>query len=173
MINATPVTVKQLIAYSTEKLLFINNSPILLRPPEKNLCKQPLTPSEIASFWKHTLLRISVALRGERGGGWGMDSFWNYTFFLFTLQGNETTNGGADNHLCADNIQIPAASSITYFCRPKVYGRYLYIRIPGSNKMLTLCEVEVYSLSKSVNLSSCLFCRYAWCLCVHLFFAFY
>ena len=89
------------------------------------------------------------------------DSVWNYTFFLFTLQGNETTNGGADNHLCADNIQIPAASSITYFCRPKVYGRYLYIRIPGSNKMLTLCEVEVYSLSKSVNLSSCLFCRYA------------
>ena len=82
-------------------------------------------------------------------------------FLLFTLQGNETANGGANNHLCADNIQIPTASSKTYSCRPKAYGRYLYIRIPGSNKVLTLCEVEVYSLSKSVNLSSCLFCRYA------------
>ena len=93
------------------------------------------------------------------------DIFWNYTFsfihFYSFYSGNETANGGANNHLCADNTQIPAGSSKTYGCRPKVYGRYLYIRIPGSNKILTLCEVEVYSLSKSVNLSSCLFCRYA------------
>ena len=73
-------------------------------------------------------------------------------FLLFTLQGSETANGGANNYRCADNIQIKASSSKTYFCRPKAYGRYLYIRIPGSDKMLTLCEVEVYSLSKSVNL---------------------
>ena len=83
-------------------------------------------------------------------------------FLLFALQGSETTNGGADNSLCADNIRIPAGSSKAYFCRPKAYGRYLYIRIPGNDKMLTLCEVEVYSIiSKSVNLSSCLFCGYA------------
>ena len=110
------------------------------------------------------------------GVGWGMGE-WIVSgtthFLLFTLQGNETANGGADNSLCADNIQIPASSSITYSCRPKVYGRYLYIRIPGKNKVLTLCEVEVYSLSKTVNFSSCLFCRYAWCLCAYLFFAFY
>ena len=93
------------------------------------------------------------------------DIFWNYTFsfihFYSFDSGNETANGGANNHLCADNIQIPIGSSKTYGCRPKAYGRYLYIRIPGSDKILTLCEVEVYSLSKSVNLSSCLFCRYA------------
>ena len=151
-------------------------TPMTPWPPGKNLCKQPLTQLEIASFWSHTRLRISVALRGEVRGG-GAEGVWIVSgtthFLLFTLQGTETTNGGADNHLCADNIQIPASSSITYFCRPKVYGRYLFIRIPGSNKVLTLCEVEVYSLSKSVNLSSCLFCRYAWCLCVYLFFAFY
>ena len=35
MINATLVTVKQLVACSTEKLFFINNSPILLRLPGK------------------------------------------------------------------------------------------------------------------------------------------
>ena len=91
-------------------------------------------------------------------------------FLLFTLQGNETANGGANNSLCADNIQIPAASSKTYSCSPKAYGRYLYIRIPGNDKTLTLCEVEVYSLSKSVNLSSCLFCRYICMMLVCLFF---
>ena len=81
-------------------------------------------------------------------------------FLLFTLQGHETANGGANNHLCADNIKIPASISKAYFCRPKAYGRYLYIRIPGSDKMLTVCEVEVYPC-KTVNLSSCLFCRNA------------
>ena len=137
---------------------------------EKNLWKQPLTLSEIASFW--TPPPPPPSPRNYRCPSRGTTHF-----LLFTLQGNETTNGGANNHLCADNIQIPTGSSKTYGCRPKAYGRYLYIRIPGSNKILTLCEVEVYSLSESVNLSSCLFCRYAWCLCVYLlylcFFAFY
>ena len=89
-------------------------------------------------------------------------------FLLFALQGNKTANGGADNSLCASNIQIPARSSKTYFCGPKAYGRYLYIRIPGIRRFLTLCEVEVYSYfkseSKSGFLSSCLFCRYSMCI---------
>ena len=138
---------------------------------EKNLWKQPLTLSEIASFWTPPP-PPPPSPRNYRCPSRGTTHF-----LLFTLQGNETTNGGANNHLCADNIQIPTGSSKTYGCRPKAYGRYLYIRIPGSNKILTLCEVEVYSLSESVNLSSCLFCRYAWCLCLYLlylcFFAFY
>ena len=85
-------------------------------------------------------------------------------FLLFALQGNKTTNGGADNSLCADNIQIPASSSKTYSCRPKAYGRYLYIRLLRKIA-LTLCEVEVHSYlkseSKSAFLSSCLYYRYA------------
>ncbi|XP_073227964.1 fucolectin-like [Porites lutea] len=61
--------------------------------------------------------------------------------------GNETANGGANNHLCANIIHIPAGSSKTYSCSPKAYGRYLYIRLP--NMWLTLCEVEVYSYLKT------------------------
>ena len=148
------------MACSTEKLFFINNSPILLRLPGKKPLKAAPHP-----LGKYLLLDpplgITVALRGEGGGAYLGLFFGTTHFLLFTLQGNETTNGGANNHLCADNIQIPASSSKTYSCSPKAYGRYLYIRLPGSNKELTLCGVEVYSLSKSVNLSSCLFCRYA------------
>ena len=99
---------------------------------------------------------------GGGGGGGGGGYFLELPIFFYSLlQGNETTTGGADNTLCADNIRIPAGSSKTYFCPPKVYGRYLYIRIPGSNKILTLCEVEVYSLSKGDNVFSSIFCWYA------------
>ena len=79
MINAnnnacfeTPVTA---VTFSTEKLLFINNPPI---PLEKDLCKQPPTPSVIDSFsTSPPPLGISVALRGGV-----MDIFCNYTLHL-------------------------------------------------------------------------------------------
>ena len=48
---------------------------------EKDLCNNPPTPSEIASFWTpppHPL-GISVAIRG----GGGMDIFWKYTLHLW------------------------------------------------------------------------------------------
>ena len=97
-------------------------------------------------------------------------------FLLFALPGNKTASGGAGNNLCANNIQIPAGTSKTYVCRPKAYGRYLYIRTLRRG-FLTLCEVEVYSYlkseSKSAFLSSCLFYRYAWCLCVYLLYHFF
>ena len=97
-------------------------------------------------------------------------------YLSFALQGNETTNGGANNHLCANNIQVPQGGSKTFSCSPKAYGRYLYIRLPGRNQFLTLCEVEVYSYlkteSKSAFLSSCLFCRYMHDACVCIFWDF-
>ena len=51
------------MACSTEKLLFINNSPILLSPLEK-LCKQP-TPLGNYLLLDSPPLGITVALRGE------------------------------------------------------------------------------------------------------------
>ena len=87
-------------------------------------------------------------------------------FILFALPGNKTTNGGADNSLRADNIKIPAGGSKTYVCRPKAYGRYLYIRIPRW-QFLTVCEVEVHSYLKSESKSAFLSYSYAWCLCVY------
>ena len=95
-------------------------------------------------------------------------------FLLFALQGNDTTNGGANNHLCANIGNVPQGDSKTFSCSPKAYGRYLYIRL--TNMWLTLCEVEVYSYlkteSKSAFLSSCLFCRYMHDVCVCIFWDF-
>ena len=54
-------------------------------------------------------------------------------------------NGGASNHLCADNMQVPTGKGKFFTCNPKAYGRYVSVRIPGNGKYLTLCEVEVYS----------------------------
>ena len=64
---------------------------------------------------------------------------------MFTLQGDSSANGGASNHLCAANNGLGASKVGTFFCKPTASGRFVYIRIPGKNKVVTLCEVEVYS----------------------------
>ena len=64
---------------------------------------------------------------------------------LFTFQGNSTSNGGASNHLCATNNGLGGGKVGTFICNPTASGRYVYVRIPGNNKVVTVCEVEVYS----------------------------
>ncbi|XP_074611759.1 receptor-type tyrosine-protein phosphatase S-like isoform X4 [Acropora palmata] len=59
--------------------------------------------------------------------------------------GNSTADGGARNHLCATNTGLGASKVGTFFCKPTASGRYVYIRIPGNGKVVTVCEVEVYS----------------------------
>ena len=67
------LSVRQLVASSTEKLLFISNSPILLGPHGKKPRKA--TPRPLGNFLvlDPLLSDISVALRGG-----GVDIFWNY-----------------------------------------------------------------------------------------------
>ncbi|XP_044164304.1 uncharacterized protein LOC114948378 [Acropora millepora] len=59
--------------------------------------------------------------------------------------GDSTANGGANNHLCANNIRLAANQEGTFFCKPTASGRYVYIRNPGNSKVAVVCEVEVYS----------------------------
>ncbi|XP_074611781.1 uncharacterized protein LOC141866213 isoform X2 [Acropora palmata] len=59
--------------------------------------------------------------------------------------GNSTSNGGASNHLCATNNGLGGGKVGTFICNPTASGRYVYVRIPGNNKVVTVCEVEVYS----------------------------
>ena len=72
------------MACSTEKLLFINNSPILLSPLEK-LCKQP-TPLGNCLLLDPPSLGITVALRGEgEGGGTYAGYFLELHIFFYSL----------------------------------------------------------------------------------------
>ncbi|XP_058637689.1 uncharacterized protein LOC131543902 [Onychostoma macrolepis] len=57
--------------------------------------------------------------------------------------GNSLENNGTDNPICAVISSIPAGVSYTYSCYGMV-GRYVNLVIPGNEKVLILCEVEVY-----------------------------
>ena len=34
----------------------------------------------------------------------------------------------------------------SFYCDPPIVGRYVSVIIPGTRKILTICEVEVYSM---------------------------
>ncbi|XP_058639037.1 uncharacterized protein LOC131544672 isoform X2 [Onychostoma macrolepis] len=50
------------------------------------------------------------------------------------------------NPLCAVVSTIPAGATYSYLCRG-MEGRYVIVNIPGTSKILTLCEVGVYVIS--------------------------
>ena len=41
---------------------------------------------------------------------------------------------------------FPSGETRQIVCSPGLIGRYVYIALPGSGQILTLCEVEVYGL---------------------------
>ncbi|KAG7469845.1 hypothetical protein MATL_G00133170 [Megalops atlanticus] len=57
--------------------------------------------------------------------------------------GNSLKNNGNDNPVCAVIPYIPAGQTRTYQCHG-IEGRYINIILPGREKYLTLCEVEIY-----------------------------
>ena len=63
---------------------------------------------------------------------------------FFSL-GNDANNGGTSNPKCGGNYNVPQGEGSSFYCRPSLLGRYVTITIPGNSKILTLCEVEVYS----------------------------
>ncbi|KAL2079106.1 hypothetical protein ACEWY4_024850 [Coilia grayii] len=62
--------------------------------------------------------------------------------------GNSLLDNGNDNPLAAVIPSIPARHSKTFTWANSFEGRYVNILLPGSDKLLTLCEVEVYGYPK-------------------------
>ncbi|XP_055020146.1 uncharacterized protein LOC110170159 [Boleophthalmus pectinirostris] len=58
--------------------------------------------------------------------------------------GNSLDNNGNSNQLVATVSHIPAGRSKTFILDGAVEGQYVNVLIPGTDKYLTLCEVEVY-----------------------------
>ena len=44
---------------------------------------------------------------------------------------------------------------MSFFCNPRIFGRYLFVRIPGNGRVLTVCEVEVFSDYSQTSKCSC------------------
>ncbi|KAG1925984.1 fucolectin [Pimephales promelas] len=57
--------------------------------------------------------------------------------------GNSLENNGSNNPICAVIPAIPAGESYNYSCGG-MDGRYVIVHIPGDQKRLGLCEVEIY-----------------------------
>ena len=77
---------------------------------------------------------------------------------MLLLKGNETKDRGGTNDLCTNDLRVPQGKGKFFRCNMTLYGRYLFIRIPGSSEVLVLCEVEVFSAvrsSKKVYISRC------------------
>ncbi|XP_026117440.1 fucolectin-4-like [Carassius auratus] len=57
--------------------------------------------------------------------------------------GNSLENNGNNNPRCGVTSLVPAGSSVSFSCGG-MEGRYVNMYLPGIQKYLTLCEVEVY-----------------------------
>ncbi|GLD68503.1 uncharacterized protein AKAME5_001981600 [Lates japonicus] len=57
--------------------------------------------------------------------------------------GNSAENNSNNNPRCAVIPSIPAGQTATFQCGG-MEGRFVNVYLPGANKVLTLCEVEVY-----------------------------
>ncbi|KAJ8354153.1 hypothetical protein SKAU_G00217200 [Synaphobranchus kaupii] len=60
--------------------------------------------------------------------------------------GNSLKNNGNNNPVCDKISSIPAGNTITFQCE-EMEGRYINIVLPGREKYLTLCEVEVRGIA--------------------------
>nr|XP_055024453.1 fucolectin-1-like [Misgurnus anguillicaudatus] len=57
--------------------------------------------------------------------------------------GNSLENNGNNNTRCAVLYGVPMAQSVSVTC-DDILGRYVNVIIPGSLKILTMCDVQVY-----------------------------
>ncbi|XP_031431792.1 uncharacterized protein LOC105906721 [Clupea harengus] len=58
--------------------------------------------------------------------------------------GSSLLDNGNHNRLAGVISSIPAGRTLTFTWDKGVEGRYVNVFLPGNNKLLTLCEVEVY-----------------------------
>ncbi|XP_063055656.1 uncharacterized protein LOC134449570 [Engraulis encrasicolus] len=100
------------------------------------------TRAEIDPWWRvdlgrvHNITFVTVTNRG--------DEYSDRISSAEIRVGNYLDNDGNNNRLCAVIPYIPAGQIRTFECGG-MEGRYVNIRLPGREKYLTLCEVEVHA----------------------------
>ena len=69
------------------------------------------------------------------------------------IVGDNDQNGSVTNRSCGGEHSIDPDTKKSFYCLPRLYGRYVTIQIPGKDKILQLCEVEVFSSVISTGIS--------------------
>ena len=44
-----------------------------------------------------------------------------------------------------------AGETKSFYCTPQLLGRFVYVLVRGKSKLLTICELEVYSTKQNMN----------------------
>ena len=65
--------------------------------------------------------------------------------------GNSNKTKGQYNPSCGGNLSMNTGETKSFYCAPPLVGQFVYIRIPGSRKILSICEVQVYSTRRTSN----------------------
>ena len=61
---------------------------------------------------------------------------------IITHSGNDTST----NTSCGGTLSLDNGETKSFYCDPPIVGHYVSVVIPGTSKILNLCEVEVYSI---------------------------
>ncbi|XP_068677377.1 receptor-type tyrosine-protein phosphatase S-like isoform X3 [Montipora foliosa] len=52
---------------------------------------------------------------------------------------------------CGGTLSMVTGETKSFYCYPPIVGRYVSVVVPGDRKILTICEVEVYSTPQTSN----------------------
>ena len=67
---------------------------------------------------------------------------WRLNNFIITVGANSSGDGNA---VCVgDGGNVEGQWEIIRDCVPPLQGQYVHVKLKGSQRVLTLCEIEVY-----------------------------
>jgi len=67
--------------------------------------------------------------------------------FLHYYPGNDTSS----NTSCGGTLSLANGETKRFYCGPPIVGRYVSVVRLGTHSILTICEVEVYSVQPISN----------------------
>ena len=56
-----------------------------------------------------------------------------------------TGNDTSTNTSCGGTLSLNKGKTKKFYCDPPIVGRYVSVVVPGTGKVVNMCEVEVYS----------------------------
>ncbi|XP_068677363.1 uncharacterized protein [Montipora foliosa] len=76
----------------------------------------------------------------------GLDCVTFMDSFQIKIGNNTSTNTS-----CGGTLSMVTGETKSFYCYPPIVGRYVSVVVPGDDKLLSICEVEVYSTPQTSN----------------------